>query len=218
MTDLSDATAGWLPGVLGAFPPPPLTDRLLFESPLLVPVAVLVLAVIAGFGLGRAAKAREGKIVMAVGLVLAVGIAISSRVVETDREAIRRLTGAFIADVMDGDRGAVEGVLGPRLTIAAGGSSAPLNAREFILNNVDRVGAEIERYASNVQEAAVIAERAGRSKFAFNVLQSRSYGFGVSTWVLEWQKTPGAGWQITAIDLVALNGQPAPTGVFSRVR
>jgi hypothetical protein len=204
---------------LATFPPPPLMDRLLFESQVVVPVAVLVLAVIIGFGLGRAAKAREGWIVMGVGLALAVGIAISSRVVETDREAIRRLTVEFIDGVMENDRSRVEGLLGPRLTVASGGSSAPMDARGFILDQVERVSAEIERYATNVQESAVtVKDAAGKSKFAFSVLESRGYGFGVSTWVLDWQKSPSGGWQIDTIDLVALNGNPPPSGIFSRAR
>jgi len=208
-----------LGSTLGTFPSPPLMDRLLFESQVVVPVAVLILAVIIGFGLGRAAKGREGWIVIGVGVVLAVGIAISSRVVETDREEIRRLTVEFIDGVMENDRARVEGLLGPRLTIAAGGSSAPMDARRFILDQVERVSAEIERYATNVQESAVtVKDAAGKSKFAFSVLQSRGYGFGVTTWVLDWQKSPSNGWQIDTIDLVALNGNPPPTGIFSRAR
>lgn len=204
---------------LGAFPPAPLTDRLLFESPIVVPVAVLGLALIIGFGMGRAGKGRGGWIVVGIAAVVAVGIAISSRVVETDREAIERLTREFVESVMENDRGRVEELLSTRLTVAADGQSAPLDAREFILNQVERVSAEIERHATNVQEAAITVEdAAGKSKFAFSVLQSRGYGFGVSTWVLDWQKTPSVGWQINTIDLVALNGNPPSSGIFSRAR
>ncbi len=219
MTGILAETQNLISISLGAFPPPPLTDRLLFESPVVVPVAVLILAIIIGFGLGRAGKGREGWIVMAVGAVLAVGIAISSRAVETDREAIERLTREFIDRVMDNDSGRVGELLSARLTVAADGQSAPFDAREFILSQVDRVSSEIERYAANVQEAAITVEdAAGRSKFAFSVLQSRGYGFGVSTWVLDWQKSPAAGWQINTIDLVALNGNPPSSGIFSRAR
>jgi hypothetical protein len=219
MTQLLGETLGTMTRTLGAFPPPHLTDRLLFESPIVVPVAVLALALIIGFGMGRAGKGRQGWIVVAIAAAIGVGIAISSRVVETDREAIERLTREFVDSVMENDRGRVGELLSARLTVAADGQSAPLDAREFILSQVERVSAEIERYAANVQEAAVTVEdAAGKSKFAFSVLQSRGYGFGVSTWVLDWQKSPSGGWQIDTIDLVALNGNPPPTGIFSRAR
>jgi hypothetical protein len=221
MTGISTSLLGTLTSALGAaggFPPAPLTDRLLFESPILVPVAVLIVAVLAGFGLGRAAKGREGWIVIGLGVVVAIGIAVSARVVETDREAIDAGTREFVRAVLDNERSTVEDLLASRLTVAADGSSVPMNARDLILGNMDYVSRQIQRHALNLQQAAVTTENAGRSKFAFTVLQSQNFGAGISTWVLEWQKTPGVGWQINAIDLVALNGNPPQSGIFSRLR
>jgi len=203
---------------IGTYPPPPLTDRVLFESPILVPVAVLILAVIIGFGLGRAAKGKAGWAVMGVGLVLALGLAASARLVETDREAIESGTRAFVDAIVNGDEASMDDLLASRLTLAITGSRADVDAREYILGNLDWVQEQIQRHSAGVQEAAVIANGAGRSKFVFRLLQSRSLGSGFSTWVLEWQETPGEGWQIHTVDLVAINGNPPPFSAFPRYR
>lgn len=204
--------------VLGSFPPPLLLDRLLFESQFLVPIAVLVVAVVVGLAMNRAGKSKPGGIVMLAGLLVAGGVAVSSRVVETDREAVHRGTKEFIAAVVEADRSTVESLLAPRLTLRSDGNSAPLNARSFILGSLDMVKQDIEQHSSSVQESAIHAENAGRTQFVFRVHRSRSFGVGMSTWVLEWQKYPDGNWQINTIDLVAINGNRPSGEVFSRLR
>ena len=204
--------------LIGTYPPPPLTDRLLFESPILVPVAVLILAVFIGFGLGRAAKGKAGWTVMGVGSVLAVGLAASARLVETDREAIESSTRAFVDALVAGDEAAMDELLASRMSLAITGSRADVDARGYILGNLDWVEQEIVRHSAGIQEAAVITEGAGRSKFVFRLLQGRSLGAGLSTWVIEWQKTPDIGWQISTLDLVAINGNPPAFSAFPRYR
>jgi hypothetical protein len=183
-----------------------------------VPLVLLVAAIVIGYGLGRAAKGREGWIVMGVGLVVAVGIGISARVVETDREAIRSGSRDFVDAMVEGDASRVERLLASRLTLASDGSSVPLDAREFVLGSVDMVSGEIQRYSVGIQGAGITAPSAGRTQFVVRVLQSARFGPGLATFVFDWQDTPGAGWQINAIDLVAINGNPPYREIFSRVR
>ncbi|MFG0294232.1 MAG: hypothetical protein ACF8MJ_13915 [Phycisphaerales bacterium JB050] len=207
-----------MPWVLGAFPAPPLSDRLLFESPIVVPLVVLMAAIGIGYGLGRAAKAREGWIVMGLGLAAAFGIAISARVVETDREAIRSGTRDFVDAMVEGDGSRVERLLASRLTLASDGSSVPLNAREYILDSMDMVSGAIQRYSVGIQGAGITAPSAGKTQFVVRVLQSTEFGAGLATFVFDWQETPGIGWQINAIDLVAINGSPPYREVFRYAR
>lgn len=207
-----------MPRVLGAFPAPPLSDRLLFESPIVVPLIVFMAAIGIGYGLGRAAKAREGWIVMGLGLAVSVGIAISARVVETDREAIRSGTREFVDAMVEGDGSRVERLLASRLTLASDGRSVPLNAREYILGSMGMVSGAIQRYSVGIQDVGITAPSAGKTKFVVRVLQSTEFGAGLATFVFDWQETPGIGWQINAIDLVAINGSPPNREVFPRLR
>ncbi len=211
------STIGWT-SVLGAFPAPPLTDRLLFESPIVVPLLIFVGAIVIGYGLGRAAKGRQGWMVMGIGLALAVGVAVSARVVETDREAIRNGTRDFVDAMVEGDSARVERLLASRLALASDGNSVPLNARDYILGSMGMVSGEIQRYSVGIQGVGITAPSAGKTQFVVRVLQSPRFGPGLATFVFDWQETPGIGWQINTINLVAINGNPPYREIFSRVR
>ena len=187
-------------------------SELLFEDPW-----VLVVGLLAGFAVLRIVGKRRGErgggwlVASWVALVLGLGVYGLSRVVETDGEALDRVTREFVAATSPVDEPALAGLLLPGAELVGpGGDVWDGLSAAFIAAELKEHGVE----GSGVRRVEAEGLRAGLGRSTMDV-SSRVGGYPARTsWELSWRKSPGGDWKIERMTWLTFQDRPATRSLY----
>ena len=187
-------------------------QRLVFEMEYLAPAGALAATLIAGFIANRAGKGKTAVTIWALGVLLAAGLAASTRLVETTREQITRLSQTFVAAVASGDDNTAAPLISERLTVAAGDTLVTGYDKQALVSFIPTVPSYVNDSFQSVSNPT--ADNATASADAF-VRVLGGMGTGTYDFTLRWAREADA-WRLTRIDLNRVNGEPPPTAWVTR--
>jgi len=200
-----------------ALPGPPAFDRYLLESPLLAMAVLLGAGFAAYWFLRSRGKAGAGAAV-GVGLaMMAAGVFLAARMVETPREAMGRAAKALVAAVAGADLAAADGLLSPEAALYSFLSPAGMPKAE-ILSVVERDFAPGRgRYA--LKEWAVLERQAvldtpvsGRVHIKVRVTPDATAFPNLSWWRLDFERGGDGRWRVRGIQPLSIAGQGNASG------
>ncbi len=187
---------------------------LLFEDPWALVVGLVALAGILRVGGKRRGDAAGGRgLVMAswVALLLGVGLYGLSRWVETDREALTRLTEDFVRATSPVDEPALANLLDSRaFLLGPGGMVWDELSAGFIAEKLKQHQVE----GSGLRQADAVASRPGWGTSTMDV-SSRVSGYPArTTWQIVWQQQPDGDWTIQSMTWLTFRNQPATRNLY----
>jgi hypothetical protein len=217
----------WLLGQIGpaspsgrANTPPPLPlsptlDRLLFEHGWMLPIVLAAAAIIVQRVLYAQGRGKASWIVLTGLMLVALAAGLTSRVVETEREALRRLTTALVETAARGDTRALAPMLAPEAQARDGSRVLPepfadAIDREAILERVDRYlngSWKLKSWVVREVQATLDGPRVGRTQVRVTTTPEQvPFPFG-SWWRIDWRRGPGEhdAWQAFAIEPVSFD-------------
>lgn len=190
----------------------------LFEYEWVSPLVALVVGLVVGLGLNRAGRGRGALAAWGVGVVACAGLAVSTRLVETGREATTRGAVAFVDLMVAGDGEAVEGVVSGRMTMTAGGDLVSGYGRGALVAFAPSVPGYVTECFRSVSRSEASG---GEVETDVWVRVTAGTGVGSYEFRLTWSKEGPAddqwgGWRIVRIDLTEVNNRPVESGWVRR--
>jgi hypothetical protein len=189
-------------------------QRLAFESPVIAPAVVLLAGLVAAVVLAQRAKGRAAAGVLIVAVLLAAGVATASRLVTTDRERVIQQTRDMVAEFGQGDAGAAQTYISPRIVVAASGEQIRGIDRGMIETGVDRLDTVVTGLTPTVRSPTRLSEREIAVELGVRA-DLRLGGVYPSTWEVVWQDE-GDAWRVVRLNALRLGDQDATTARFPR--
>ncbi len=195
-------------------PPPdlpaaPLLDRLLFENPWPLSIALVVLGVGAYLVLNSRGKPGKGGVFALIGLLLAAAVWVASSMVVTTRERLELLTKELVAAVATADTTQLDRLLAPDIRLYAFFATDGIG-KDLILDRVRRdFGASgpyrVKEHAVLENDATLDGPRVGRVQVKVRVT-SENFGFpNLSWWKIDYREEGGQ-WRVTGIEPISIGG------------
>lgn len=175
-------------------PSAPLLEVWLFEQPTALAVAAAVIGLAVGVGLIGRGKRPVGLLVLLIGVVLAAGLVLTGRLIETPRETIKQRSADLAVATASGDGPAASDILDDGVSIRQPDFRFPANIER---RGRDAVVAEIEaladlRAVATIQvletRASVESPRVGRTHIRVRALNNDGGWLGHSWWKIDWVK------------------------------
>lgn len=194
-------------------------ERWVLESPWGVALALLAAGVVGAWTLNQRARARPALIALIAGALGAAAVIATGLLVETERERVIRLTGAFVDSVAASDAQQADALLDTRLIVLTTGNEVTGFGKGEVLAIVrgfDRFG------LTNVQRTHGGAEVQGRFT-ARSRITVRVEGGPVgaplgSTWELGWTKHSDGAWRIVRLEAITIAGRAPGSGWADEAR
>lgn len=195
-------------GRVAPLPAAPALEVALFESPLAVVFALVVLSLAAFFVLrsrGGAAFVGAG-----VGLALAAGVFVVSVIVTTPRERMSSGTRELVRAAVEVDAGALRELLAPDARLVSGKfrSVAGMDSvgREQIISGVEDVVGQrygVEKWAVLKVQATRDGPNVGRTQVQVRV---EAGGMSFSWWKIDWRLEDDGVWRVVGIEPLFISG------------
>lgn len=180
---------------------------LLFERPLALAGAMLVLGVVAFLTLNRREKGRLGALVLGAFVVAAIGAAAAGYLVETPRERVRARTAALVHATGRADAPAVATLLSDEVDLLMGGQRVP-GGRGVILAALAAIEGQYAPMEARVVSLQARVDSPTRARTQVQVRAAPEGGApSLSWWLLNWSTDATGEWRITRIDGLLINGQ-----------
>ncbi len=192
---------------------------MLLEDPVFVIAGLVAAAVISGFLLNRAGRARAAVAIGAALLALAGGAYLLAAGVRTDRETVADATVELVEAVAHVDESALRRLLadGVRLRARAGIPGVPVPElgleRDRIIDAVRAVMADypITEHDPHELSVAMTGPDAARSQLRVRVV-AEGWNFAHNSyWRLDWRRDPQRGWQATFVTPWSMDGLGSTT-------
>lgn len=201
-------------GLAPPLPAPPVLEALVLEQPLIPSIGLGLLGFIVLWAMLQRQNLKAAFGVGGVMLLLAVAMLLTGSAVTTTRETLSAQTRAFVLAALDGDVEAVNGMLGDRVTISAGGETVREDARSSVLNAVSSVGrAAVSDRSVRVRGATLDGADRARTQFTATIISQ--YGRVYTTWNLGWYRFAD-GWRVERFDGLTQYGERLEPGEVRR--
>lgn len=185
----------------------PLAERLLFESPLL-PVAILIAAGLAGYVFFNSrAQFRRGITIACVAGILALGIWITSTLVETTREKLASITREVVDATARADAPRLSTWLHPECELIYPVGRNEVSREQLLSMVTEEVGRRV-----GVKDHDVVRVQAYNDNERFARVQVKVWvmtdgaGPNTSWWKLEFEASPEGQWLVRRIEPIAISG------------
>lgn len=200
-------------------PKGPAWERLLFESPWMLPLLLVVVAVVAQRVFSSRKQPKVSWLACAALFALALASWIVASIVETPREALRRLTAELVEATAKADTRVLRPMLAadvqardPRSVLR--GQFSVAADRDVLLENVDRYlnGTwKLKTWGVREVQATLDGPRVGRSQVRVTTTPENFPLPAGSWWRIDWRRGPGEAdpWQAFAIEPLSLDGPGA---------
>ncbi|MEM7622009.1 MAG: hypothetical protein AAF235_02260 [Planctomycetota bacterium] len=200
----------WVAPEITPLPEPPLFERLLFESPLLLAIAAVVIGLVAMFALVSRGKRKAALVVLACGLASGGGSFVLGGAVETERERLdartRELVAVTVASEIDR--------LGEMLTEDARVDVPQVSRAEIPLGTLLGEGylaAQLARAAGvrdhGIREVQAHADGPNVARTQVSLwVQPGDGGRTGSWWLMDWQRGGDGVWRARRITCLWLQG------------
>jgi hypothetical protein len=196
-------------GNVPALPKPPALEAMVFETPLLASVALVVAGLAAVFTLRASGKGRLGLVIGGVMVICAGGLLVTAAMVETARERMSRRTRELVRATATVDVNALRGLLAPdarlvgdRIALARG---LDADSREEILSLVQtHIGGErVDDWAVLKMQAKRDGPNTGRTQTQVRVDIG---GPNFSWWRIDWRLDEDGEWRVIGIEPLFIGG------------
>lgn len=195
-------------------PPTSWFEASVFESPWTL---VMVCAVVAAWGLfeWHRTRGRLGLIVAALGLVLALGLWTTARMVTTDREAVEQEIRELVRDTTPYDSDAVWSHMGSGLRVTDSGGKLQIPG-PLVRPALSRMARMYEPTEHTITRLDIGVE--GDRAIAELHLRTRSDVSGMGTptsWNMVWERTTQGEWKMVELRWLTMANQPVGSGQFN---
>jgi hypothetical protein len=190
---------------------PPMLESLLFESGLLIAVAVFGIGVIIAIVLSKTAKNKQAIIAATVGLLLAAGVFVTSTLVVTPREHIAIHLESLVYAVAEADAETLNELLheSVRVRTRFGGAT---NRDAVVRLATTRAAPAVTNVRVTETKVGLSGKRTARS--LVKVKADSEGPLGSSWWMIDWSRADEqtSAWVATHIEPVWIQGMTNPAG------
>lgn len=186
-----------------ALPAAPFWEVWLLEEGFRTAAVLAVLAAAGAFTLRAVGRSKDGARVLAVGLVLAAGAWVTSKLIETGRETIGASSRALVHAAARADTAELDRLLADDLNLFAGRS---YDKDGVLALTRDRLGGPWKLKSWSVLElqASTDAPTRGQTQVKVRVVPEATGFPDISWWKLDWRLDP-QGWRVIGIEPVSVN-------------
>lgn len=196
-------------GNVPALPKPPALEAVVFESPLLAAVALVVVGIATVFTLRASGKDRIGVVIGGAMVVAAGALLVTAAMVETARERMSRRTRELVRATATVDVEALRELLAADARLV--GDRVPLvrgldaRSRDEILSLVQtHIGGErVDDWAVLKMQAKRDGPNAGRTQTQVRV---DAGGPNFSWWRIDWRMDEDGEWRVIGIEPLFIGG------------
>lgn len=198
-----------LPASIGGnvppLPKPPALESLLFESPALLIIALVVLALAGFFGFRAQGRASRGALLAGISLLLAGALYLMSALITTPREQMANRTRELVRAVAEADLAMLESLLDPDARLVWIRQST-IYTRPQLLERVRQDMGEryrVEDWAILKLQATRDGPRVGRTQTQVRV---NAGGLNFSWWKIDWRLGDDGQWRVVGIEPLFIGG------------
>ncbi len=191
-----------------AFPPPPLVDRLIFESPYPLAAGFMIVALVVFLAARERLNTKHLLLAMALPALLAFGVVLTGTLVVTDREAIAVKARELVDAVASANPEQTNLLLAEDASLYAFFTSAKGIAKPDILSMVQsEMSTRYRLHDHRVREVRVNMEgpRVARSHVLVMVDPEQTRMQTWSWWRLDWVREDGK-WLVRGIEPLSIQG------------
>ena len=184
-------------------------DDLLFDVPWWIPTVLAIVGIILLVSGNRRQNNRIGS-AGTVLILIAVGWAVMSYLVDTPKEICQKQTRAMVRSVLDRDWNKFDGLLAPDVTFRFTGSTWQIAGRETISSDVKQDVDQIGLHGAHITDIRA-AENAGTITVSFKVFTTQDLTMDRpldSEWETDWQKSQNQ-WRLREIRAIRVSGVTA---------
>lgn len=189
-------------------PEPSFVQRTLFEQPTLPAIALAVLAFVAMIALRSAGRPKEGLIALGAGLLIAVALLATGRLIQTDRERLLIAQDALVLAVATADIDGLGSRLEPDARLRGLPAIGTAGSRDGILSLVASTTGgpyRVRDYGIVKRQAVIDGPNTARTQ-AYIRVEPEATGTPTFAWFrMVWRLTPD-GWRAVEIEPLFISG------------
>jgi hypothetical protein len=198
-----------------ALPSSPVWERYLLENPYPAVILLLIGAMVVWRIMNNAMKRREAAIGAAACVVVAGGVFVLARTVETTRERLKGLTFALVRSTAEADIASLDPLLDDKITLFRPGGGPSLDKGETLERVRNDLGKSfrVKEWAVLELQADVDTPTSAMTQARIRVTLQMSAFPTISWWKLDWRRDAAGVWRVISIDPVSV-----PQAVRSQLR